>query len=123
MQALQVPDREVGSINDGGETEVDSGLNDDRLLQVAKALSCPVRQEIILLLGGGPHFVGEIVEQFQLAQPTISRHLNVLLEAGLVTNERQAQHVLYSIQEETLVRYLETIKARHPKAFQKKVNN
>ena len=48
--------------------------------------------------------VGEIVSNFHLSQPTISRHLSVLKEARLVVDQRQGQHVVYRLSSDTLAR-------------------
>ena len=70
----------------------------DRLF---KAVADPTRRRILKLLASGPHTVGEVVQQFQLAQPTISCHLAVLREAGLVHANRSGQYVIYSLNPHT----------------------
>ncbi|PYQ57489.1 MAG: hypothetical protein DMF53_22485, partial [Acidobacteria bacterium] len=65
---------------------IDRGTHDYRreerhLTKVFKALSDGTRQEILRLLEGNQRTVGEIVGNFNLSQPTISRHLSVLKEA------------------------------------------
>jgi DNA-binding transcriptional ArsR family regulator len=72
------------------------------LTKVFKALSDGTRQEILRLLEGNQHTVGEIVTNFTLSQPTISRHLSVLKEADLVIDQRQGQNVIYRLNDETL---------------------
>ena len=62
-----------------------------------KALSDPTRREILRLLSERDLTVNEIVAEFGLSQPAISRHLGVLRAAGLVTALRQGQSVLYSL--------------------------
>ncbi|MGO9831099.1 MAG: autorepressor SdpR family transcription factor [Myxococcaceae bacterium] len=62
-----------------------------------KALSDPTRREILRLLGRGQLSVGEVVERFAMSQPSISRHLAVLRNAGLVTARREGQNVLYRL--------------------------
>ena len=62
-----------------------------------KALSDPTRREILRLLSARPRTVNEIVDQFSLSQPAISRHLAVLRQAGLVVPERQGQSVVYTL--------------------------
>jgi DNA-binding transcriptional ArsR family regulator len=73
------------------------------LTKVFKALSDGTRREILRLLGGSDLTVGEIVANFQLTQPTISRHLAVLREAHLVTDRRRGQHVIYQLDDRSLV--------------------
>ena len=62
-----------------------------------KALSDPTRREILRLLSKRDLTVNEIVAEFGLSQPAISRHLGVLRAAGLVTALRLGQSVLYSL--------------------------
>ncbi|MEW5702227.1 MAG: metalloregulator ArsR/SmtB family transcription factor [Candidatus Zixiibacteriota bacterium] len=67
-----------------------------------RALSDPTRLKIMLMLEGRRRTVGEIVEFFALSQPTISRHLQALAQAGLVRRERQGQRVFYAIATERM---------------------
>jgi len=46
--------------------------------------------------------VGEIVEAFNISQPTISHHLNVLKNVGLVTSRKEGKQIFYSIKQENL---------------------
>lgn len=62
-----------------------------------KALSDPTRREILRLLGKRAMTVGEIVDQFSISQPSISRHLAVLRQAGLVNARRDGQNVVYAL--------------------------
>lgn len=72
------------------------------MTKVFKALSDNTRQEILRLLEQRQCTVGEIVGRFTLSQPTISRHLSVLKEAELVTDQRQGQNVIYRLNDEAL---------------------
>ncbi|HVT17951.1 MAG TPA: metalloregulator ArsR/SmtB family transcription factor [Thermoanaerobaculia bacterium] len=72
------------------------------LTKVFKALSDGTRQEILRLLEGQQRTVGEIVGNFNLSQPTISRHLSVLKEAELVLDQRQGQNVIYRLNDSAL---------------------
>ena len=67
-----------------------------------KALSDDTRREILALLERRERNVTEIVRRFNLTQPTISRHLQVLREARLVRSERRGQHMVYRLDPETL---------------------
>jgi len=58
---------------------------------VFAALSDPTRRAILARLAKGDASVSELAEPFDMAQPTISRHLRVLEEAGLIRSERDAQ--------------------------------
>ena len=62
-----------------------------------KALNDPTRREILELLQQRDMTAGEIVEHFDLTGPSISHHLDLLKQAGLVNAEKQGQFVLYSL--------------------------
>ncbi|MGH8003525.1 MAG: metalloregulator ArsR/SmtB family transcription factor [Limisphaerales bacterium] len=73
-----------------------------RYAPVFKALADPTRQKIMLMLEGRPRTVSEVVDFFNLSQPTISRHLAVLKNAGLVEAEKKGQNVFYRLSEPNL---------------------
>jgi len=62
-----------------------------------RALADPTRREILRLLKSGPRSSGEIAEAFPTAWATVSRHLAVLRDAGLVITERQGQTIFYEL--------------------------
>ncbi|MDP5277003.1 autorepressor SdpR family transcription factor [Chengkuizengella axinellae] len=62
-----------------------------------KALSDPTRRKIIRLLRDKNMTAGEIAEHFNMKKPSISHHLNSLKHAKLVLDERQGQHIVYSL--------------------------
>lgn len=62
-----------------------------------KALSDPTRREILNLLKKRPMFAGEIVKQFQMTGATISHHLTILKQAGLIDEEKQGKYIQYSL--------------------------
>jgi len=64
---------------------------------VFAALSNPTRMEIVKMLDVRPRSVTEIVDFFMLAQSTISRHLEVLRKAGIVSVSKDAQKRIYSL--------------------------
>lgn len=61
------------------------------------ALADPTRAEIVDRLSGGPLSASEVVEQFAISQPAISRHLKVLRESGLVTVEAVGRQRIYHL--------------------------
>jgi len=65
--------------------------------ETLKALSDPVRREIIELLKEKRLPAGEIVACFELTGATISHHLSVLKNAGLITEERQGTYIYYEL--------------------------
>src|ERR1700754_3325611 len=62
---------------------------------VFKALASEPRRRILNHLAGGPMTVGEIAEKFEMELPSISKHLAVLREAGLVHQQKRGQFILY----------------------------
>ncbi|MGS2647181.1 metalloregulator ArsR/SmtB family transcription factor [Streptosporangium sp. LJ11] len=75
------------------------------IAQVFKALGDPVRLRILSIVAshsGGEVCVCDITGAFELSQPTISHHLKVLKEVGLLTSERRASWVYYRLVPETL---------------------
>ncbi len=92
-----------GRLNGGLHGGHHNGNGDGRqMTKVFKALSDGTRQEILRLLESHQRTVGEIVGNFKLSQPTLSRHLSVLKEADLVLDRRQGQNVIYSLNDEAL---------------------
>lgn len=66
-------------------------MNEARLTAVFSALSDPTRRAILARLAKGEATVSELAEPFGLAQPTISKHLRILEEAGFIEQGRDAQ--------------------------------
>jgi DNA-binding transcriptional ArsR family regulator len=56
------------------------------------ALADPTRRAILARLAQGEATVGQLAEPFDISLPAISRHLKVLEEASLISNERQGKH-------------------------------
>ena len=63
---------------------------------VFKALASRVRREILFHLRNGELAAGEIASRFDVAAPTISRHLGVLKNARLVAERRDGNRILYT---------------------------
>ena len=70
-----------------------------RMAQVAKALGDPVRLQLVDVLRkhAGAVCVCELVPLFDLSQPTVSHHLKVLREAGIVDSERRGLWAYYYV--------------------------
>lgn len=62
-----------------------------------KALADPSRRHILELLAQGDMTAGEIAAHFSMTKPSVSHHLNILKSAGLVTDQRSGQNIVYSI--------------------------
>lgn len=79
------------------EPEVAAPSNEDvEVAVLAKALGHPMRVRILrILLGQEACFCGELVDLLPLAQATVSQHLKVLKEAGLIRGEIEGPRVCY----------------------------
>lgn len=64
---------------------------------VFKALNDPTRREILELLQQRDMTAGEIVDHFTISGPSISHHLDLLKQAGLVSAEKEGQYICYSL--------------------------
>ena len=62
-----------------------------------KALSDPIRREILNLLKGGRLSAGEIAEHFPVTGASVSRHLSVLKEADLIRDSREGKFIYYDL--------------------------
>lgn len=62
---------------------------------VFNAVAEPQRRSILTFLAADERPVGDIVDALELAQPSVSKHLRVLREAGLVQARRDGRRVLY----------------------------
>ena len=68
----------------------------------AKAIGDETRQKIMSLCCCRQLSVSEIVAQMGVTQPTVSHHLKVLRDAGLVSTERRGKEIYYSLNQEKL---------------------
>lgn len=62
-----------------------------------KSLNDATRREILELLKDGDLTAGEIADRFDISKPSISHHLDLLKQAGLVTSVKEGQFVYYSL--------------------------
>ena len=86
------------------------------LQNTLKALSDPIRREILNLLKSGRLSAGEICEHFDVTGASISRHLSVLKEADLIRDTREGKFIYYdlkaSVLEEILL-WVKDLKGEH----------
>jgi len=64
---------------------------------VFRAMADPTRREILRLLRQGPMTSGQVAEHFPTSWPTVSRHLALLRDAGLILSRRVGQQVEYEL--------------------------
>ena len=81
-------------------------------VEFCRALADPNRQRILQMLLRGEMCVGDIVAAFGTSQPTISHHLGVLRQAGLVTGRRDGKQVFYAIDRANVVECCGLLMAR-----------
>jgi len=65
--------------------------------QICAALADPKRIYLLYLLNNAPATVTQLTHALQVPQPTVSRHLKILRERGLVHSKRDGQSVYYSL--------------------------
>jgi DNA-binding transcriptional ArsR family regulator len=73
------------------------------------ALAHPIRREIVARLSGGPASVGEVTRDFGVSKPTISRHLKMLEEAGVVSRVIDGRNHRLALRPDTLAETSEWI--------------
>ena len=72
-------------------------------VEFCKALADDTRQRILVMLTDEELCVGDIVDAFDMSQPTISHHLNVLKQFGLVTSRKEGKQVFYTVNRDNVV--------------------
>jgi DNA-binding transcriptional ArsR family regulator len=72
-------------------------------VEFCKALSDDTRQKILQMLLEREMCVGDIAEAFDMSQPTISHHLSVLKQVGLVTHRKAGKQVFYAINRDNVI--------------------
>ncbi|HET7513531.1 MAG TPA: metalloregulator ArsR/SmtB family transcription factor [Gaiella sp.] len=83
--------------------QISERAEERELAALAKALGHPARAQIVrLLLSRDACYCGEIVEELPLAQATVSQHLKVLKEAGLIRGEIEGPRTCYCADRERL---------------------
>ncbi len=86
----------------------------ERLAQMCKALGHPTRLYILQFLATVQTcFCGDIVKQLPLAQSTVSQHLKILKDAGLVQGEIEGPHTCYWLNRDVLAHF-QTLVAQFP---------
>lgn len=70
---------------------------------VFAALASPARREVLRLLLDGPRTAGDVAAHFDMRRPSVSEHLRVLREAGLVTERRAGRERRYQLEPQPLM--------------------
>lgn len=74
--------------------------------KVFEALSSTVRRKILAYLSASDLTAGEIADRFDISKPSVSKHLGILENAGLITSEREGQFIRYRLVQDNLVNTL-----------------
>ena len=74
--------------------------------KVFSALASTPRRRILAYLSATSLTAGEIAERFEMSKPSLSKHLSVLENAGLISREKKGQFVHYSLVQDNLVNTL-----------------
>jgi DNA-binding transcriptional ArsR family regulator len=75
-------------------------------MDVFEALADPTRRQVVQLVGARPHRAGELAEATGMSAPALSRHLKILLQAGIVEDQRvpdDARVRVFKLQPDSLV--------------------
>ena len=67
------------------------------LQNTLRALSDPIRREILDMLKGGRMSAGDIVSHFEVTGASISRHLSILKDADLIRDKREGKFIFYEL--------------------------
>src|SRR6266446_6430720 len=87
-------------------------VNQQHLIKVTKALADPTRFRILqAIAGAGETCCGELAQRFPITQATVSQHLKVLADAGLIEARREGQFNYYRMIREVFDDYQRTLTA------------
>jgi DNA-binding transcriptional ArsR family regulator len=79
--------------------------------QICQALADPTRILLLYRLAEGPQNVGELASGLNISQPTVSRHLKVLRERGMVTSTRHGAAVEYRLIDDRPIQALDLLRS------------
>jgi ArsR family transcriptional regulator len=79
--------------------------------QICQALADPTRILLLYRLAEGPQNVGELASALKISQPTVSRHLKVLRERGMVTTTRYGATVEYRLIDDRPIQALDLLRS------------
>jgi ArsR family transcriptional regulator len=82
----------------------------DLQAELCTAMGHPVRVQIVHLLRSGPKRVSAIAEDLNISQATISRHLSVLRNVGILSSQRQGTDMIYQISNPKITEICESMR-------------
>jgi ArsR family transcriptional regulator len=97
-----------------------SNLNNFRA-KVFRALSDPVRLEIIEFLRDGEKCVCEIIPHVDIIQPVVSRHLKILKDCGLVRDRKDGTRRLYSLTDSKIFEIIDALTPEMANGFSRRL--
>jgi ArsR family transcriptional regulator, arsenate/arsenite/antimonite-responsive transcriptional repressor len=74
--------------------------------QIFEALASGVRRKILAYLSGGSLTASEIAARFDISKPSVSKHLSILENAGLISGDKRGQFIHYTLVPDNLVNTL-----------------
>src|ERR1700759_2411044 len=74
--------------------------------KIFAALASTARRKILAYLSGGELTAGEIAARFSMSKPAVSKHLQILENAGLIRGDKRGQFIHYALVRESLVNTL-----------------
>lgn len=92
------------------------------LQQTLRALADPIRREILSMLKSGKLSAGEIADRFPVTGASVSRHLSVLKDAGLIRDRRDGKYIYYEINTsvlEDVLLWIEALKGENDNVQEK----
>lgn len=91
---------------------------DKQIIRITRALNHPIRIQILYYLNDNQKSsVNNLVKQFDVSQPAISRHLRILEEAKLVKSERVRQERYYSLEDKHVIKILDVLRQHVKEEF------
>ncbi len=78
-----------------------NGMNKIDVALICKALSDSNRLEIVQMLSEGEKCGCKLLERFEITQPTLSHHMKILVEAGMVNDRKEGKWHYYSLNTQT----------------------
>lgn len=80
-----------------------------RNARIMSALSTPMRLQILDLLSCGELCASEIQNAFSVTQPTMSYHMKLLVDAGIVSERNEGRYIFYSLNQKTIKSFLREV--------------
>ncbi len=85
-------------------------MNTTDVVKISKALADPTRLQIYERIAANPNmFCGEIIDAYELSPGTVSHHLKILMEAGLIECRKEGQFVYNRAVPETMREYTQAL--------------